>query len=142
MNRYLILLVFLVFICCSGAYEQKYDTYGEFFKVSQRNKGWFPDVIFSDATNLKSCSYLSSTTIFGSFNYANSQKYDSIFSLNEKVNTKILKEKLSKVEALRPNWFEKKQSLNFDKLEVIKFGYFYLAKDKTQNKILFFRVEN
>jgi hypothetical protein len=142
MKRNLLTIVFLIFISCSEGYEQEYDSYNEFSKVNSRNQGWFPKVIFSDARNLKNCSYLSSFTVFGSFNYSNPKKYDSIFFLTEKVDCKLLKIKLLKIEKLRPNWFEKTDSLKFDDLELVKYEHFYLAKDKSKSKILFWSFKN
>ncbi|MEZ4877722.1 MAG: hypothetical protein R2805_09255 [Flavobacterium sp.] len=140
MKKYLLTFIFLTFISCSEAYEQNYDSYAEFSKANQRNKGWFPEIIFSDAKNLKNCSYLSSHTVFGSFNYTNHKKYDSIFLVSDKVDKKSLRRKLLAIEKLRPDWIENTNSIKFDSLELVKFGHFYLAKNNSKSKILYWNI--
>lgn len=53
----------LIFSCSDG-YEQNYKTFGEY---NEKNKGWFPAIIYSDATEEKSISYLDSGSAFGRF---------------------------------------------------------------------------
>ena len=81
-------MIFLVFTClslaaCTDKYEQEYQTYNDFDKVNQRNKGWFPDIISTDAYNLKNTSYLDSLCAFGTFSYSDNYFYDSIFDKTE-----------------------------------------------------------
>lgn len=140
MKKYLLSLICLMFISCSEGYEQNYDSYAEFSKANQRNKGWFPEIIFPDATNLKNCSYLSSHTVFGSFNYTNHKKYDSIFLVSEKLDKKSLREKLLAIEKLRPDWIENTNSIKFASLELVKFGNYYLAKSNSKSKILYWNI--
>jgi len=140
MKKYLLTLIFLTFISCSEGYEQNFDSYADFSKANQRNKSWFPEIIFSDATNLKNFSYLRSHTVFGSFNYTNHKKYDSIFLVSEKVDQKSLQRKLLTIEKLRPDWIENTDSIKFDSLELVKFGHFYLAKNNSKSKILYWNI--
>lgn len=128
MKKYFLTFIFLTLISCSEAYDQNYDSYAEFSKANQRNKGWFPEIIFPDATNLKNRSYLSSHTVFGSFNYKNHKKYDSIFLVSEKVDEKSLRRKLLAIEKLRPNWIENTNSIKFDTFRISKIWAFLFSQ--------------
>jgi len=144
MNRIQILILLVLStltLSCQKGYKQEYKTFDEFNEKNERNKGWFPSIIYNDATELRNISYLEPLCAFGKFNYKKSEFYDSIFSVNEKVNFDLFNRKVEQNVKLKPNWFLDLKE--FDKLnvEVIKKGGFYVLKNK-KDKTIYFILSN
>lgn len=140
MNRVKILTIFIqmnFFFSCSDGYKQNYKTFKEFSEKNERNKGWFPSIIYSDATELRNISYLDSNNAFGKFNYKNSELYDSIFSVNKKIDLELFDDKIRKNIKRKPDWFPYSKKQDKSNLEVIQKERFYILKNKKQKNIYF-----
>ncbi|MBP6181286.1 hypothetical protein [Flavobacterium sp.] len=79
MKKYVLIFLTIFLISCSKNDEQDYDSYRDFSKQNQRNKGWFLTLISKDAFNLKSSSSLDPFYDLGVFEYSNENYYDTIF---------------------------------------------------------------
>jgi len=130
------ILINFIFSCSEG-YEQNYKTFGEFNEKNERNKGWFPAIIYSDVTEIKNISYLDSNSAFGKFSYNNSKLYDSVFSKNHKINLELFDDNIRKNVKRKPDWFLDLKKLDKSNLEVIKKGRFYILKNENEKKIYF-----
>jgi hypothetical protein len=135
---------FLVLICllvaaCTDKYEQQYQTYSDFDKVNQRNKGWFPNIISTDAYNLKNASYLDSLCAFGTFSYSNNYFYDSIFNNTEinKINFSKFEQKVNKHFKRRPDWFVKTDKISESEYQTIQQDRFYIVRHSKDKKVYF-----
>jgi hypothetical protein len=139
MKILLIILTSIFLFSCSGNYEQRYDKYADFEKVNLRNKGWFPDIVSSDAYDLKSDSYLDDLCAFGMYNYSNNNYYDSAFTIPSarQIDFSVFAEKVKINESRRPSWFLDLNSISKVNFETIRIERFYIARDKTQKKIYF-----
>ncbi|MCW3162022.1 hypothetical protein [Chryseobacterium oryctis] len=140
MNKIKVLILFiqtiLIFSCQKG-YEQKYNTFNEFSEENERNKGWFPKIIDTDATKLRNISYLDPLCAFGKFTYTNSETYDSIFSINQKISFDLLNDKVERNLNLRPDWFLDLRKINKSNVEIIKKEGFYILRDKVDKNVYF-----
>ncbi|KIC65119.1 hypothetical protein [Chryseobacterium taiwanense] len=140
MNKIKILLLFvlatLTFSCQKG-YKQEYKIFDEFNKKNERNKGWFPSIIYNDATELRNVSYLDPLCAFGKFNYKKSEFYDSIFSANDKISFELFNNKVEQNVKLKPNWFLDLEQLDKSNVEVIKKEEFYILKNNKEKTIYF-----
>lgn len=140
MNKVRILALYTLttfIISCNNGYEQNYKTFEDFTKKNERNKGWFPPIIYSDATEIKNISYLESNNAFGEFNYKRSALYDSVFSINQKISLELFDKKINENIKRKPNWFLDVNKLNKSNIEIIDKGSFYILKNKKQKKIYF-----
>jgi hypothetical protein len=140
MNRkktYIISLIAILFFGCSKGYEQSYETFDEFDKQNERNKGWFPKIILQDATKLYNISYLDSLCAFGKFSYNDTKAYDSIFSLDTKINYKTFSEKVERKITLSPKWFLNLNKFDTSNILLIKKGNFFILNDKNNKTIQF-----
>jgi hypothetical protein len=136
-KTFLVLIFTTFFFSCQNGYEQEYKTFEEFNQKNERNKAWFPKIINSDATELKNISYLDSLCAFGKFKYRNSEIYDSIFSINPKVNFDLFNEKVNRNKKQKPTWFLEIKDLNKTNIELIQQGRFYILKNNTDKSIYF-----
>ena len=137
-------MIFLVFTClslaaCTDKYEQEYQTYSDFDKVNQRNKGWFPDIISTDAYNLKNASYLDSLCAFGTFSYSNNYFYDSIFDKTEinKIDFSKFEQKVNEHLKRRPDWFMKIDTISRMEYQAIQQDRFYIVRNSKVKKVYF-----
>lgn len=137
-------MIFLVFTClslaaCTDKYEQEYQTYNDFDKVNQRNKGWFPDIISTDAYNLKNTSYLDSLCAFGTFSYSNNYFYDSIFDKTEinKIDFSKFEQKVNEHLKRRPDWFMKIDTISRMEYQAIQQDRFYIVRNSKVKKVYF-----
>ena len=138
-NIVLIISFLLLFSCKDGAYYQHFSNYSDYLKIksNKRVSGKFPNIIKSDAFDLKSCSYIEINT-FSKFNYSKNENYDSIFLNNEKITFLEFDSKLNILKDLEPNWFlyyDLKDSLNY---ETIKIDNFFIFRDKNKKEIFSF----
>ena len=144
MNRNKLFLLFILSILlfsCQNGYKQHYETFEEFNKVNQRNKGWFPKIIFKDATELKNISYLDSLCAFGKFQYTNTEIYDSIFLIDSKIDYKYFRDKVIRNIKLKPNWFIDIGNLDKTNIELIKKDGFLILKNN-ETKSIYFILSN
>jgi hypothetical protein len=142
MNRISIAFLFSIFLfICQKGYEQQYKTFGEFNKMNQRNKGWFPKVIFNDAINLSNISFLEHRCAFGKFNYENSKLYDSIFINNQKIDFYLFEQRVTSIIKLKPDWFLDLNTFDTTNIELIKQEGFYILNNK-KNKTIYFTLSN
>jgi len=137
-------MIFLVFTClslaaCTDKYEQEYQTYNDFDKVNQRNKGWFPDIISTDAYNLKNTSYLDSLCAFGTFSYSDNYFYDSIFDKTEinKIDFSKFEQKVNEHLKRRPDWFMKIDTISRMEYQAIQQDRFYIVRNSKVKKVYF-----
>ena len=138
-TRLFLILTCLFSAACSDKYEQQYKNYIDFDKANQRNKGWFPSFISTDAYDFKNVSYLDSLCAFGSFSYSNNYFYDSIFNktTKNKIDFSKFEQKVKEHLKQRPDWF-----LNFDKIskteyQTIRQDRFYIVRHIIDKKIYF-----
>jgi hypothetical protein len=122
---------------CRDGYEQHYKTFEEFYEKNERNKGWFPSIIYSDVTELRNISYLDSGNAFGKFTYKNSELYDSIFSRNNRISLELFDDIVRKNIKRRPDWFPDSKKNDKSNLDVIKRKGFYILKNENGKKIYF-----
>lgn len=138
----LILFLFAIFLfSCQKGYEQEYKTFEEFNNMNQRNKGWFPKIIFDDASQLENISYLENQCAFGKFNYRFSETYDSIFSVNQRIDFDLFADKVNSNIKLKPNWFLDLKNIDTTNIELIKQNGFYILNSK-KNKTIYFILSN
>lgn len=137
-------MIFLVFTCvllvaCTDRYEQEYQTYSDFDKVNQRNKGWFPGIISTDAYNLKNVSYFDSLCAFGVFSYSNNHFYDSIFDKQEinKIDFSKFEQKVNEHLKRRPNWFLKTDTISKSEYQTFQQDRFYIIRHSNDKKVYF-----
>jgi len=136
--------IFLVLVClsvaaCTDKYEQQYQTYSNFDKVNQRNKGWFPDIISTDAYNFKNASYLDSLCAFGTFSYVNNYFYDSIFDKKEinKIDFSKFEQKVNEHLKRRPDWFLDIANISKNEYQTIQQNGFYIVRNPINKKVYF-----
>jgi hypothetical protein len=144
MNKIKVLILFVLVISifsCQKGYEQEYKTFNEFNKKNERNKGWFPSIIYSDATELRNVSDLDPLCAFGKFTYTKSEFYDSVFAVNGKISFDLFKNKVEQNLKLKPKWFIDLKQLNKSNVEVIKKERFYILKNK-KDKTIYFILSN
>ena len=123
---------------CSGNYEQRYENFSDFSKENLRNKGWFPNIVFSGAYELKNNSYLDPLCAFGEFSYSKSDFYDSIFTNpNRQISISLFEEKAREHKKRRPNWFLNLDNMSKSQFETIKMERFYIVRQKDEKKIYF-----
>jgi hypothetical protein len=134
----------LVFTClslaaCTDKYEQEYQTYSDFDKVNQRNKGWFPDIISTDVYNLKNESYLDPLCAFGAFSYSNNIFYDSIFEKmgKNKIDFSKFEQKVNAHLKRRPDWFLKTDKISKSEYQTIQQDRFYIVRNSKDKKVYF-----
>ena len=135
-----IVLICLSFFACSDHYEQRYDTFNDFNKANQRNKGCFPNLISSDAYDLKNDSYLDEDLCaFGTFSYSKTSYYDSIFTQNKEksINFSIFKDQVKMHKDRIPKWFLETELDSKGHYESIQLERFYITRDVSRNKIYF-----
>ena len=133
-----LVLTFLSLVSCNDKYEQQYQTYSDFEKINQRNKGWFPDIVSSDAYNFKNASYLDSLCAFGAFSYSNNYFYDSIFDrAKHKIEFSKFERKVNEHLERRPDWFLKTDKISESDYQAIQQDRFYIARHLKDKKIYF-----
>ena len=129
----------VLFDGCAENYNQQYDTFNDFNKVNQRNKGWFPAIINSDAYDLKNVSYLDSLTAFGSFNYVENNFYDSIFvsPKTKRIEFSLFEQKVNEHSNRKPNWLINWNTSSEHEFETIQRKGFYFCIQINEKKIYF-----
>lgn len=130
-------IIMTCILSCSNGYEQNYKTFDEFNQMNQRNKGWFPPIIYSDATKLRNISYLDSQNAFGKFSYKNSELYDLIFSKNQEINVELFENEMRNNSKNKPNWFLNLEMMDKTNLEIIKVERFFILKNKNEKEIYY-----
>jgi hypothetical protein len=137
--KYLILICCIIaFTSCSNSYNQSFDTYQDFEKANERNKGWFPKLMDNSCSEIKGISNLSEHENFGKFNYQINGKIDSIFSDKtgtQRISTNEFQIKLVDIKTETPDWFITKDKV-MGKSIWIKDGY-YFAKDSIHHVVYF-----
>jgi len=135
---------FLIFTClfitaCTNKYEQRYQNYSDFDKVNQRNKGWFPNIISTDAYNLQNVSYLDSLCAFGTFSYSNNYFYDSIFDKTEinRIDFSKFEQKVNEHLKRQPDWFLKFDKISKNEFQTIQQDRFYIVRHSKDKKVYF-----
>ena len=136
---FLIILFLMLYSCNDSSYYQHFSTYSDYLKIidNRRLTEKFPDIIKSDAFDIKSCSYIGSNA-FSKFNYSNNKSYDSIFLNETKITFLEFDSKIKKLKNLEPNWF-----LDYDlndslKYETIRIDHFYILRNKSKMEIFSF----
>jgi hypothetical protein len=139
MRKYLF-FINLVFIAssCTDAYEQSFNSYQDFEKTNQRNKGWFPDIIDTSCSDIIGISSLKHGESFGRFNYKMNGKVDSILSnkaTTQRINTNAFQIILVDIKTKKPDWFIAKDKVMGK--TIWKYNNQYFAKD-TLGHIVYF----
>ncbi|MEO8150858.1 MAG: hypothetical protein ABI723_24710 [Bacteroidia bacterium] len=136
----LFILLTIVFLDgCSDGYEQHYDKFSDFNSINQRNKGWFPEIISSDAYNIKNTSYPDSLCAFGTFSYSTTAFYDSIFKEpgTKKIDFSLFEQKVNEHIERKPYWFLNPGKISKSEFEAIQIERFYIVRKMNEKKIYF-----
>lgn len=140
MKKVLLFISFFILISCNdGAFYQQFSNHSDYLKIkyNKRLSGKFPDIIKSDAFDLKSCSYIESNA-YSKFNYSNDINYDVIFLNNQKITFLEFDSKIKKLKNLEPKWFIKYNLKDSIKYETIRINCFYILRDKSKKEIFSF----
>ncbi|MCC7297514.1 MAG: hypothetical protein IT244_04210 [Bacteroidia bacterium] len=132
--------------CNNGAYLQEYQNYQDFDKIKNRRlTGWFPDSLQKqDAYYIKNISYLSTTCVFGVFNYQYEELYDTIFhkeNFIDHTQIKTFKTQIELVKNIIPVWFPPLEYWNEKQNGIILYDNNYAYKDSIKKQIYYFQPE-
>ena len=132
-------LISLLFVtACNESIENKFSNYDEILKHSYILKGWVPEFIPKDCSEIQVVNNLDNNHFYGTFSFRNIS-FISDSSLSQ-ISLKEIHEQLATINNPDyPTWFiEKKEISTNDKLIFLRASYFYVIINKENEKCFYF----